>query len=130
MQMKMKYAAIALLLAGTPALAAPPPRQPAAPAAPQEAAPDETLQDATNAFQAWVPVNNYMAKEANALANAYRAVKAENAQSKAENAQLKAEIAQLKEAANTAPVSPPAPGPTPAMPSAPAQPPVPAPAPQ
>jgi hypothetical protein len=51
---------------------------------------DEVLNDASNAFTVWGGGNTYMAKTMNALATAYRSMKAENAQLKDELAKAKA----------------------------------------
>ena len=53
-------------------------------------APDEIVQDATNAFSIWNGSNNNLAKRVDTLAAAYRELKTENAQLKDELAKAKA----------------------------------------
>lgn len=53
-------------------------------------APDEIVQDATNAFNIWNGSNNNLAKRVDTLAAAYRGLQAENARLKDELAKAKA----------------------------------------
>ena len=76
----MKYSVAGIFLS-TSAFAGPPPTS---------SAPDEIVQDATNAFNIWTGSNNNLAKRMDTLAAAYRALQTENTQLKDELAKAKA----------------------------------------